>query len=219
MHSSTDPRIRYGEDPDTVQRRSRSNNPKSLGHRTRIPGARIVICCILPRHKGTPISSDYLLARRRTSFFRRGVRWSVKLNEATALQQKSQKERKKDGRTACGGQEGYTRRRDCPNAQHNPSASSASMDFKRSIPEIITFSFSFILILLLLFQRERRTDGCARATATLPRPPPPRRPHAVPGFRVLIPSMHRRRRMRPRPVGYARSSWRRCTCWSRPRLS
>lgn len=145
MHSSTDPRIRYGEDPDTVQRRSRSNNPKSLGHRTRIPGARIVICCILPRHKGTPISSDYLLARRRTSFFRRGVRWSVKLNEATALQQKSQKERKKDGRTACGGQEGYTRRRDCPNAQHNPSASSASMDFKRS-PRLLLFpflSFSF----------------------------------------------------------------------------
>lgn len=56
-------------------------------------------------------------------------------------------------------EDGKRRKREAPNTQHNPAASSASMDFKRS-PRLLLFPFLSFSFFYYYF---RGADGCARS--------------------------------------------------------
>lgn len=58
-------------------------------------------------------------------------------------------------------EDGKRRKREAPNTQHNPAASSASMDFKRS-PRLLLFPFLSFSFFYYYF---RGADGCALAPA------------------------------------------------------
>lgn len=58
-------------------------------------------------------------------------------------------------------EDGKRRKRETPNTQHNPAASSASMDFKRS-PRLLLFPFLSFSFFYYYF---RGADGCALAPA------------------------------------------------------
>lgn len=67
----------------------------------------------------------------------------------------------RDSRRTIVPEDGKRRKREAPNTQHNPAASSASMDFKRS-PRLLLFPFLSFSFFYYYF---RGADGCALAPA------------------------------------------------------
>lgn len=89
--------------------------------------------------------------------------WSARKSKTrnTARTEEPARDSGRDSRRTVVPEDGKRRKREAPNTQHNPAASSASMDFKRS-PRLLLFPFLSFSFFYYYF---READGCALAPA------------------------------------------------------